>query len=205
MGISKRPANDKQMENDMNLNDEVAATPAEETAGTEAAAAAGTEAAKPEKAPKVEMPTQNGIRAPRTGGLCDRVWQVCYNLGQELGRVPAMSEVVAAGLAAGLNEGNIRVEYSRWKKFNGITQRIPDPAKAEKAAQKEAEKVAKQAEKEAKAAEKAAEKAAKKEAADAAKAAKAAERIAEKEAKAKAAADAAAAAAAEEAPAAPEA
>jgi hypothetical protein len=37
-------------------------------------------------------------------------------------------------LAAPLNEGNVRAEYARWRKFNGVVGRISAPAPAATAA-----------------------------------------------------------------------
>lgn len=152
---------------------------------------------KPVKAPKPDPIIQNGITLPKIGGLCHAVFVLGDQMMAELGTPPALSQVLERGKALGLNEGNIRVEYSRWKKFTGITDRIADPAKAEAVAAKVALKAEKDVTKAAEAAAKAEAKLAAKAEKDVAKAAKAEAAALAKAEKAQRVADAAAAAAAE--------
>lgn len=137
------------------------------------------------------MPEQNGIRRPKADGLCGRVWGIADKLSMELKEPVAISDLLAECEKAEMNPNNVKAEYARWRKFNGVVGRIISPAAKEAAAAKEAEKVAKAAERKEAAESKAAEKAAAKKVKDEAKAeakkvkeAKAAEVAAAKEAKA---------------------
>lgn len=100
-----------------------AAAKAEEKAKKEAEKAAKKaekEAkAAEKKAAKPVMPTQNGITAPRPGKCAD-AWNLATELSQAKGETVTMGDFVEAGKAAGLNEGNMRTEYARWRKFHGL-------------------------------------------------------------------------------------
>lgn len=115
-----------------------------------------------------EMPESNGIRRPKPDTACGKAWAIFDGVSQETSAPATMAEVLRRGLAQGLNEATIRTQYARWRKFFGISGRLPDPtAEAEKAAKakaKEDEKAAKKAAKEAEKATKEAEKLAKKQA-----------------------------------------
>lgn len=112
---------------------------AEEKAAAKAAKDAEKAAAKKAKEDAIaakkaqQMPEQNGIRRPRPEGKCGQAWAMMDAMSGELGSPVPVGDVVTKGEAAGLNAGNIRAEYARWKKFHGITGRIAKPAKAEAA------------------------------------------------------------------------
>lgn len=102
------------------------------------------------------MPEQNGIRRPKPQTLCGKVWTIADEVSAELGQPAPVSIVLERGEAQGLNTGNIKTEYARWRKFNGVTGRVVAPKTEEQiAAEKAAEeaKAAKAAEKKAKAEE----------------------------------------------------
>lgn len=84
-----------------------------------AAKKAEREAKAAEKAKaKEKMPMQNNVRMPRPGGLCAQAWDIASSLVKD-GVVPSMAEVLEAAKAKGLNEGNVRTEYARWRTFHG--------------------------------------------------------------------------------------
>lgn len=54
-------------------------------------------------------------KRPKAGTLCAKVWDMM----DELGNV-SNAEAIAAGMARGLNAGNVRVEASNWRKYQAI-------------------------------------------------------------------------------------
>lgn len=147
-------------------------------------AKADAKAAKEAAKKANEQPEQNGVRRPKPETLCGQAWAVFDELSQKLGAPCAIADALKAAGERGLNEGNVKAEYSRWRKFFGVTGRVVSPSVAEEKAAKEAkaaeEKAAKEAEKKAAAAKKEQEKADKKAAAEKEKAAKLAAKEAEK-------------------------
>lgn len=87
--------------------------------------------AKKEAAPKREpMPEQNGVKRPRPGGKCARVWEIADDLSKKLKRPAAVSEVLETASTDkqfAHNPANVKTEYARWRKFNGITGRVTAP------------------------------------------------------------------------------
>lgn len=134
---------------------------AAEKAQKEAEKAAALEAKKTQ-----QMPEQNGIRRPKPEGLCGQAWTVFDNLSTD-GPV-SIKVALETTTPMGLKEGNVKAEYARWRKFNGVTGRVVDPRVAE---EKAAADAAKELEKQRKAEEKAAKAAAEAEAKAQAKAA----------------------------------
>lgn len=76
-------------------------------------------AAKTQKAAKTPAVEQNGIKAPRAGGLCAQAWAMF----DELGHAVDIKAALAEGAKRGFNDNNIRTEICRWRKFNGIAAR----------------------------------------------------------------------------------
>lgn len=105
--------------------------------------AADAEAAKAEKAAAKEkakadalaakeanrMPEQNGIRRPKPDGLCGKAWAIFDQISAKNGAPASIAESMEVAKADGQNEANVRAEYARWRKFHGISGRIPDPRK----------------------------------------------------------------------------
>lgn len=75
---------------------------------------------KPQRATRAKCEVQNGVRKPREGGKCARVWQDCDNIVAN-GGVPTNEMVKALAAARGDNENNAQIELSGWRKFHGIT------------------------------------------------------------------------------------
>lgn len=111
------------------------------------AKAAGAAAKEKEKADKIaakeqakadreaaktanQMPEQNGVRRPKPDTLCGRAWAVFNAESQKLGQPVSISASLAVTNPMGLNEGNVKAEYARWRKFFAITGRIAPPQAA---------------------------------------------------------------------------
>lgn len=77
------------------------------------------------KAPRADRVEANGIVRPRAGGKCAAVWDIADKISAKKKSPATAAEVMEAGLAQELNESNIRAEYQRWRKFNGLTGRLP--------------------------------------------------------------------------------
>jgi hypothetical protein len=95
-----------------------------------AAKAKEREEAKAAKAAEREanrMPEQNGIRRPKPNTKCGRAWQIADDLSAQFGQPTPIAELLEAAKAEGLNEGNVKAEYARWRKFHGVTGRISLP------------------------------------------------------------------------------
>jgi hypothetical protein len=70
--------------------------------------------------PKAERIEQNGIVRPRAGGKCARVWDIADSISKRTRKPAELAAVLEQTDAEGLNAGNTRVEYQRWRKFNGL-------------------------------------------------------------------------------------
>lgn len=84
-----------------------------------------------------QMPEKNEVRRPRPESLCGQAWAFADKLSSELKQPVPIKQLLEATDAAGLNPGNVKAEYARWRKFNGVTGRVslPKPAVEEKAAE----------------------------------------------------------------------
>lgn len=111
---------------------------------SKAAKAEAKEAKKAEKAKQKEeakaakdanrMPIQNDIRRPKETTLCGKAWAVFDSVSSKNGSPAAIGECLELTRAQGLNDGNVRTEYARWRKFHGISGRIAAPATEQAAA-----------------------------------------------------------------------
>lgn len=84
------------------------------------------------------MPEQNGIRRPKPEGLCGQAWAIFDSVSAKNGAPASIGESLELAREQGLNDGNVRAEYARWRKFHGITGRVAAP-KAEAPADAAAE------------------------------------------------------------------
>lgn len=75
------------------------------------------------------MPEQNGVRRPKPDGACGQAWALFDETAMKKGSPPAISECLDEAVKRDLNINNVRIEYSLWKKFYGITQKIVAPKK----------------------------------------------------------------------------
>lgn len=66
--------------------------------------------------------TRNGIPFPSIDGLCHQAWHAFDSVtllaanGSPI--VPNRQTCIEAGIARGLNAGNLGTEYSRWRRYN---------------------------------------------------------------------------------------
>lgn len=102
------------------------------------------EAEKAKKAAEREanrMPEQHGVRRPKPTTKCGQAWAIMDEVSKELAQPAPIAQVLERAVKAGLNEGNVKAEYARWRKFNGVTGRVslPKPEKEEAAAETKAE------------------------------------------------------------------
>jgi len=104
---------------------------AEKQARKEAATLARNEqkAAKVAQKEKQKQPEQNGIRRPNPEGECGKAWALFDRLSQAKGAPVAAAEIRAEmQKGSELNEGNVKAEYPRWKKFHGLSGTIQPAA-----------------------------------------------------------------------------
>ncbi len=80
------------------------------------------------------QPEQNGVRRPKPDGQCGKAWAIFDSVSQKNGAPASIAESLVIANSQGLNEGNVKAEYARWRKFNGVTGRVAAPAKEEAAA-----------------------------------------------------------------------
>ena len=100
----------------------------------EAKAKADAKAAATAAKESTKMPEQNGVRRPKPGGSCAKVWDLADQLSKSLGSPVPIASLSAAATAAAINESTIRTQYALWRKFYGITGRTVTPAPAAGAA-----------------------------------------------------------------------
>ena len=64
---------------------------------------------------------QNGIKRPKPGTLCGKAWDIFDKVTKKHRGNPAtIAESLEISKEAGLNEGNVRAEFGRWRKFSGF-------------------------------------------------------------------------------------
>ena len=88
---------------------------------------AEAKAAKAAKKEAERMPEQNGVRRPKPNTLCGQAWGLADTLSAKFGQPTPIKDLLSAAAEAGLNEGNVKAEYARWRKFNGVVGRIALP------------------------------------------------------------------------------
>ena len=99
----------------------------EEKARKKAEKEAAKEAAKAAKVQN-KMPESNGVRRPKPETLCGQAWAIFDEVSAKNGSPASIKECLEIAKSRNLNEGNVRVEYARWRKFYGITGRIAPPS-----------------------------------------------------------------------------
>jgi len=72
---------------------------------------------------------RNGVQRPGADGICGRTWALFDEMTEDLGRPPAATEAIEEAEKRGLdfNPNNVKVEHSRWKRWNGITETLRKP------------------------------------------------------------------------------
>ena len=116
--------------------EKAAAKVAEKAAKAEAAAAAKQAKLDEKAAAKARneaireanrQPEQNGVRRPKPDTLCGRAWTIFDTVSNKNGAPASIGESMALAKGESLNESNVRAEYARWRKFNGISGRVAAP------------------------------------------------------------------------------
>jgi len=74
---------------------------------------------------------QNGVKRPSVGSKCRFVWDLCDAMLNINGNPPSHSAVKSDKSAKDLNPATVRTQYARWRKFNGLTGRLPVSEAAE--------------------------------------------------------------------------
>lgn len=87
--------------------------------------------------PKAEKVEQNGIVRPRgMTSKCGRVWAIADEVSKKKRSPASFQEIWEIGEKEGLNQSNVRVEYAKWRKFNGVEGRVAPKEKKAPAAAK---------------------------------------------------------------------
>ena len=73
------------------------------------------EAADPPAA-RSDRPAQR----PNPDSLCGQAWALFDRLWADLGAPPQIAAVLIEAETLGLNTNNVRVEFYRWRTFNGL-------------------------------------------------------------------------------------
>jgi hypothetical protein len=74
--------------------------------------------ANPQSMPKVPQEERNGVKRPKTGGVCAAVWAwLDANPGSTL------KNAKASAPDYGWNPNNVACEFYQWRKFQGISGR----------------------------------------------------------------------------------
>lgn len=76
-----------------------------------------TTSSKPESAPKVAQEERNGVKRPKTGGVCAAVWAWL-----DANPAATLKDAKAAAPANGWNENNVSCEFYARRKFFGISK-----------------------------------------------------------------------------------
>ena len=63
---------------------------------------------------------QNGIQAPMKAGKCKAIWDACQEYYNNTGCVPSINEVIALPALKDANINNTKIEFYRWRQFNGL-------------------------------------------------------------------------------------
>ena len=74
-----------------------------------------------------KMPEQNGVRRPKPETLCGKAWSIFDSVSAKNGSPASIKESLEVARTQGLNEGNVKAEYARWRKFYAISGRVAAP------------------------------------------------------------------------------
>lgn len=113
--------------------DKVAKAAAEQAKKDAAAAKEAEKAAAKAAKEATKMPEANNVRRPKPETLCGQAWAVFDEVSAKNGQPASIKESLEVAKGRNLNEGNVRVEYARWRKFFGVTGRVQAPGDAKPA------------------------------------------------------------------------
>ena len=68
------------------------------------------------------MPKQNGITRPKPGTKTGRVWEIADALSAQANAPAPRKNVIAQGVAEGINPATLATQYGRWRRFHGLAR-----------------------------------------------------------------------------------
>ena len=77
---------------------------------------------RPARADKVQM---NGVTRPAADTLCGKIWGTADEISAQTHGVAAIASVKEHPAMKGINDHTIKTQYAKWRKFNGVTGRLP--------------------------------------------------------------------------------
>lgn len=86
----------------------------------EAVQVAIVHASKVPEAPAMVLSGRTDISRPKEGGVCAAVWDTLDKMRADEGNVPTLDKVRKVAKRRRWNANNARIEYYRWRAFNGI-------------------------------------------------------------------------------------
>jgi membrane protein involved in colicin uptake len=110
---------------------ETAKTEAKAKKDADAKAKADAKAAAAAAKETVKQPEQNGVKRPKDGGACGKVWASADEMSKAAGAPVAIKDLSTLLEAQGVNDSTIRTQYALWRKFHGITGRVAPAPVAE--------------------------------------------------------------------------
>jgi hypothetical protein len=97
---------------------------------SEPTAAAPTAAVAVPKAVREPLPKQNGVTRPKDGTATGRVWAISDELSAAAGKPAARKDVIAKGVAEGINPATLATQYGKWRRFFGLQKEVKVAAPA---------------------------------------------------------------------------
>lgn len=85
---------------------------------------------------KADRVIQNEVVQPLEGSKARAIWDLADSLSKKSGETISLNDLVAAAVSENHSGSTVFSEYSKWRKFNGISGRTIDPvAKAQREAE----------------------------------------------------------------------
>ena len=77
------------------------------------------------KAPKATKVMQNGVTRPAEGTQCGKIWALADEISRIQHTVAAVASVREHSSMKEVNDHTIKTQYAKWRKFHGISGRLP--------------------------------------------------------------------------------
>ena len=74
-----------------------------------------------------KMPESRGVRRPKPDTQCGKAWAIFDEVSAKNGAPASIRESIEIAKPQGLNIGNVKSEYARWRTFFGISGRVSPP------------------------------------------------------------------------------
>jgi flagellar biosynthesis GTPase FlhF len=71
-----------------------------------------------------QMPKQNGIRRPKPDTRCGAAWTIFDQITETIGGSTTLPLAQVLAERQGLTEGNVKAEYSAWRRYNNVKGRV---------------------------------------------------------------------------------